>query len=174
MKNVTISVAPVRQGEEANVAIIHEKKRERGDWVREKVWDLSASSTDQRRNVLLADDERIIIEGRTDRVTVYDPEQNAAKVVDADPEVRAKQDAAEKAIKDANDARQRKAAELPKTNLGSPPPMHQPPQPQQNPQTPATTQAPTGGQAAQKPTPNSASNAGAAHDTGQGQRGTKG
>jgi hypothetical protein len=137
MKVFTISVEAVGAGEEVRADFIVEQKK--GEiWNRMKVVTVTSGAPDSQRKFVLQDNERLVVEGQTQKVVVYDREQNMSKIVDADPEVREKQAMADAAQREANMAREEKhntvsaglaaqaEAEKPKTNLGNPVPAKAP------------------------------------------------
>lgn len=137
MKIIEINILSVNAGEEVVANIILEQKK--GEiWNRAKVITVTSGSPEALRKLNVADNERIVIEGTTSKKVVYDREQNMSKVVDADDEVRAAQEKADAATKEANTLREQKqnladAAKAdadkvsePKTNLGNPAPSDAP------------------------------------------------
>lgn len=190
MQVVTIKVDPVRENESGQVNIMVEAKK--GDtWNRVKVQTVASGAADSERRIVLQNDERLVIEGNTTKQVVYNRDQNMAQVVDADPEVQAKQKAADEATRIANEARERTqnqvgeqmtkdaAANAPKTNLGNPVPAGS--QTQQPGAPKVGTTAGLAGTAPSDPkanaagtTPQATTSPTAKGDAGQGQRGTDG
>lgn len=133
MKAIEVVIHSVGTGEEVVANLIVEQQK--GEiWNRSKVITVVSGSPEASRRLLLEDNERLVIDGTTSKKVVYDREQNMAKVVDADPEVREKQAAAEAAQREANVAREQKqnafaegqraaaAQAEPKTSIGNPAP----------------------------------------------------
>lgn len=149
MKVFTVKVDAISAGEEVRADFIVEQKK--GEtWNRMKVVTVTSGTPESERKFVLQDNERLLLEGQTNKVVIYDREQNMSKIVDADPEVRKAQEAAEVAQKQANVAREAKQNEVvaglatqaqqeaPKTNLGNPVP-------------PQTTALPSGAPKGQSP-----------------------
>lgn len=137
MQIVKVEVLPIREGESVVANLIVEGRK--GEtWNRVKVITVTSGTPESQRQIVLQDGERLVVEGESKKVVVYDREQNMAKQVDADPEVRAKQEAAEQAQRDANVARENQQNALldakakldresqAKTNLGNPVPSTPP------------------------------------------------
>lgn len=192
MKVLQITVNSIREGEEVVANLMVEQKK--GEtWNRTKVVTVTSGTPEATRQLVLEDNERLVIEGDTKKKVVYDREQNMSKIVDADPEVRASQEAAEFAQKEANTARERsenRTAEerkqeaidrLPKTNLGNPLPpgaKAEGPAPTVQTEKPGALSAPSSTGAA-NPTPSGAGatpapGAVAGRDAGQGSTDSKG
>lgn len=127
MKAIVVEVHAIRDGERVSASVIIERKRD-DQWIREKVIDVASGMADSKRRLLLEDDQRVVIEGKSNVEYVFDKEQNASVPVLTDPEAEAKKQADEKA--EALALAQREAAERekalaekvsePKTNLGNP------------------------------------------------------
>lgn len=127
MKAIVVEVHAIRDGERVSASVIVERRRS-DHWVREKVTDVMSGMPDSKRRILLEDDQRVVIEGRSNVEYVFDKEQNASVPVLTDPEAEAKKQADEKL--EALALAQREAAERekamaekipePKTNLGNP------------------------------------------------------
>lgn len=174
MKIVNVEVLPLRPQEQVGATIIVEKRR--GDtWTRSKAFDVTSGTPEANRRILLDDDERVVIEGAAKTIMQYDPVQNAAKIVAADPEVREKEAQLEAAQDDVNRLKEQKARDVKdgqasaaqagqlRTNIGNPVPPPIPPKPY----TPPPQTAPSTLPPQSKP-------AGALNaDTGQGARDSK-
>lgn len=170
MKSVRVEVLAVRQTEQVT-ANFHVERLKGTTWNRTRVITVVSGQPDAVREFLLEDDERLVIEGATRKIVEYDREQNATKIVDADPGVREAQKRADDATRDANVLREKVTAEVkpqvaaaaaeaqPRTNLGNPAPARPP-------ASPPPAAKPPGGTP-----PNTAGGGTASH--GQGATGTK-
>ncbi len=77
MYTITVTITPVREGERASGSVFIEEKQ--GDfWKRMEVLPLASGTVDQERKLLLADNRRLVVEGKGSTALVYDREQNAA------------------------------------------------------------------------------------------------
>lgn len=134
MMVVEVTIRSIRDTETASAAIIQEQKR--GDtFNRVKVTDVTSGTPEATvRKILLADDERLVIEGRADTKVVFDKEQNAAVPVPTDPKKAQEKVVEDAVIKERNIAAEemrrqgddeekiKKELDTPKTNLGRPVP----------------------------------------------------
>lgn len=140
MWTAEVTIRSVRDGETATVTIIHEQKR--GDaWIRAKAVDVASDTPEATRKIMLADNERLVIEGKSDTRVVFNKDQNAAVPVPTNPAAADDWAAEEEKQRQINIAREKaqrearekgeaeaKAAE-PKTNIGNPVPPTVPPKP---------------------------------------------
>lgn len=184
MKIVKVEVLPIRDGETVSATIIQEQKKGEA-WNRVKAWDVESGTPDASRRVMLDDNERLVIEGRSSTVTVFDQAQNAAVPMPRDPaaaERKAREELAQREQNIADEQRRnreseelalKKTAEAPKTNIGNPAPTTQPtvpPRPTSQ-STPAPTKPAQPGAA--PAAVNKPQGPGLGGDTGQGARDSK-
>lgn len=77
MKSVKVIVSAIRDGEVVSGVFV--KQRRRGDtWLNEESINVVSGEPGSERTFLLGDDQRLIIEGRSDMKVVYDRGQGAA------------------------------------------------------------------------------------------------
>jgi hypothetical protein len=137
MQVLDIKLNAVREGEQ--VAADVQVQRQKGDnWNVVRVETITSGTSEDTRKLILQDDERVIISGRISKIAVMDPNQNVVKMVDADPEIRAAQEAHEASQRRLNELRETKTNQLneqkaeaiqkaePKTNIGNPAPASTP------------------------------------------------
>lgn len=97
MKVVEVTLRSSRDDEDVNGTFVLEKKR--GDtWTRQEGYDVTSGTEAASRRFLLADDERIVVEGRPTESIIYDADQRAAIRLPTDAEERENKRRAEAAI----------------------------------------------------------------------------
>ena len=80
MKVVLVEVLAINDNESVGATIILEKKK--GDtYNRMEAFDVTSGTPEAKRRLLLADDERVVIEGRAHETHRYDPEQKASVAI---------------------------------------------------------------------------------------------
>lgn len=81
-----VNMRAVRDSEKPSVRYVVEQKRG-SDWVRDKVVDVTAGQPDTRRELLINDDERVVIEPVVQDNIVYNREEMAAVPAAANPQL---------------------------------------------------------------------------------------
>lgn len=179
MQVVEVKINAMSAGEEV-VANFTIEERKGETWNKKRVVTVTSGSPESTRSFPLADNERLIIDGKATAAVIYDRDQNMAKKVDADPQVRAAQQNADDAQRRANEMREKELQAARDANRASVPSGSP------TPDKPVVTQGGVGGQAptgatgpapAAKPGTNQAQPTASAakpmgSDTGQGARGT--
>lgn len=80
MKVVLVEVLAINDNESVSATIILEKKK--GDtYNRIEAFDVTSGTLEAKRRLLLADDERVVVEGRAQETHRYDPEQKASVAI---------------------------------------------------------------------------------------------
>src|SRR5262245_19293042 len=85
MKSVKVNVAAVRDGDV--VSGVYMKQRKKGDaWVNEEAITVVSGQPDSERIFVLDNDQRLVVEAKSDKKVVFDKAQSAAVTVqDEDP-----------------------------------------------------------------------------------------
>lgn len=90
MKKIVVAVSPIREGESVDYKLLTQEFKNSA-WTNKENVDLTANSlVGESRSFILADNERLVVEGRGSVEVVFNKEQNAAvPVVRQESETRA-------------------------------------------------------------------------------------
>lgn len=77
MYSVKIELGSVRDGEKASASVAIEERRGSG-WTRSEVRTILSGEPEAKRSLVLRNDQRVVIEGKSDVEVRFDPVQNAA------------------------------------------------------------------------------------------------
>lgn len=80
MKVVKVEILPAKDDEVVTATIIEQTNKD-GNWMETANYSAQSGTVEARRTILLDEDDRVIIEGKVEHMTVYDPGQMSAKKV---------------------------------------------------------------------------------------------
>lgn len=97
MKVIKVEVLPAKDGDIVNATIVREQKKN-DTWNRMEAFDVTSGFPESKREFLLDDDERIVVEAQQQYEVIYDRAQAAAVLVPSDPKKRDQKLAADAAL----------------------------------------------------------------------------
>lgn len=81
MKSIKISIAPIRDGEVVSGVYMKQRFRN-GTWLNEESITVVSDQPGNERTLLLDNDQRLVIEGKSNKKMIYDKDQATAREVE--------------------------------------------------------------------------------------------